>query len=165
MSDTTSTNFFSRAIDWLRVLSFRIFIDTFGKRAREERFIHRILMSYPTLADRPKALLYDACERVRTRLGWRVLFTCILAGSCAMVVVQPAFVLLRMFGVSLFTWQKAFVMYFACFAAWHFMRRWFITRSIDRAVAETYPDTFCPCGYCLMGLLASSACPECGKQR
>jgi len=134
-----------------------------GRQGRERRFIHRMLQAYPGLAERPPSELTKVAQRVLASLGiWKITLASVAVTMVTLLLATPVFIAIRQFGVSLPQWSKVVLAVFAAGIASDQVRRWFISRALDRGVADVYPTLFCSCGYCLMGLPLGSLCPECG---
>jgi VanZ family protein len=133
------------------------------RRWREEKLIRKLLITYPGLADRPRSEQLEVSERIFASLEvWRIKFLSIASAIAAAYATTPILMAVAAAGIRLPQWSKIVIVVLAAGIAGDLVRRWFINRYIDRAVAEVYPTQFCKCGYCLIGLPPGSRCPECG---
>lgn len=146
--------------------SFFVHVQTngmWGRKARERRLIHRLLTAYPTLNERPRdelpKLAWDVLASLET---WHANVVAYTAATAAIFLCTPVFILLRNFDLAPSNAIKVLICFAVFFITRELVRRHYIRRAMDRAVAAAYPRIFCACGYCKVGLPGGSRCPECG---
>jgi hypothetical protein len=137
-----------------------------GRERDRARFVRRLLARYPALGELPPNELQDIAQRVTAgvRVG-HVTILALAAAALAAYLTTPVLIGLQFLGVRVPMPIKVLLVALAAWAAWHIVRRILIERQLTRAISRAYPDHFCPCGYCLLGLPLETNCPECGAPR